>query len=426
LKEILIFIRTGLSTVRLIFGSSNKYKFLILAQPIFGLRLKYIIFKPLKRLILRITKKDEKMAEVKLFVLYPYTTERINLNGALLMKPIKVMAELLFDVCETGKGWEVSRQYCRAGVALSIPDYHMKRVPSFLIATIALLIACWLPALVTPSFAQHSSPPAFWPEVSPDGSKVLFLSPSRSGPIYVMNADGSESHRVAEGTRPSWFPDGRRIVAVIRSKAVEQLVEMNIDGTDPDTLPTAYPHYIWRPRVSPDGRTIVVGNYWPTDDPNVFHIVRIDGTPVRAIHPSAPGELVEATWSHDGRLAFVAFLHDTASDWPVSTKLYVINGDGSGQRAIAMLPDAAQWISWSPDDREIAMQDEGKNGDGNILIVDVTTGVVRRITHHDHPFLDETPSWSPDGWIYFQSNRIGGYAIYRMHTDGSDQERLTR
>ena len=48
-----------------------------------------------------------------------------------------------------------------------------------------------------------------------------------------------------------------------------------------------------------------------------------------------------------------------------------------------------------------------------------------QITHHDHPYLDETPSWSPDGWIYFQSNRSGDYAIYRMHTDGTDQQRLT-
>jgi len=49
-----------------------------------------------------------------------------------------------------------------------------------------------------------------------------------------------------------------------------------------------------------------------------------------------------------------------------------------------------------------------------------------KFTHHDHPYLDETPSWSTDGWIYFQSNRTGDYAIYRMHADGSHQERLTQ
>jgi len=294
------------------------------------------------------------------------------------------------------------------------------------IAAVAALITCCLPAFAAPLSGQDASPPAFWPEVSPDGSQVLFLSPSRSGPIYVMNADGSEAHELAEGTRPSWFPDGGRIVAVARSDSVERLVVMNADGSDPDTLPTAYPRYVWRPRVSPDGETIVVGNYWPTDAPNVFHIVGIDGTPVRDIHPGAPGELVEATWSHDGRLAFVAFSPDTTSEWPASTTLYVMNGDGSGERSVAMLPDAAQWISWSSDDREIALQDDEKDGDGNILVVDIATGTVRRITHHDHPYLDETPSWSPDGRIYFQSNRTGEYAIYRMHADGSHQEQVTR
>lgn len=274
-------------------------------------------------------------------------------------------------------------------------------------------------------FKQHSSPQAFWPEVSPDGRRVLFLSPSRGGPIYLMNADGSDSHQIAEGTRPSWFPDGKRIVAVARSETVEHLVVMKADGSEPDTLPTAYPRYVWRPRVSPDGKTIIVGDYWPTNAPNIFHLVKTDGTPLQDIHPNVPGELVEATWSHDGRLAFVAFSRDTVKGWPVSTKLYVMDGDGSNERAVVTLSNAAQWISWSPDDREVALQDEGKEGDGNILIVDITTGVVHRITHHDHPYLDETPSWSSDGWIYFQSNRTGRYTIYRMHADGSDQEQLT-
>lgn len=278
----------------------------------------------------------------------------------------------------------------------------MKRSKS-LSTCATVLIACWFSASVTPALAQGGSTPAYWPEVSPDGSRVLFLSPSRRGPIYVMDADGSNPQRIGEGTGPSWFPDGRRIVALEVSKTTEHIVVMNADGTDPVTLPTAYPQYLWRPRVSPDGETIVVGNYWPTKTPNVFHIVRIDGTPVRDIHPSAPGKLVEATWSHDGRLAFVAFSRESKDGWPVSTKLYVMNGDGSGERAVATFPDAAQWASWSPDDRNIALQDEAKDGDGNILIVDVTTGAVRQITHHDHPYLDETPSWSPDGWIYFRA-----------------------
>lgn len=292
--------------------------------------------------------------------------------------------------------------------------------------TVLIACVCFFTVLSSPAFPQHDSTQAFWPEVSPDGSQVLFLSPTRKGPICLMNADGSRIHRLAEGTFPSWFPDGRRIVAVARSEKAEKLVVMNTDGSNPDTLPTAFQPYIWRPRVSPNGERIVVGNYWPTDDPNVFHIVKIDGTPVRDIHPSASGELVEATWSHDGRLGFIAFSHDTSSDWPMSTKLFVMNGDGTDEREVARLPKAAQWISWSPDDQKIALQDDGPDGDGNILIVDVATGSVNCITHHDHKYLDETPSWSTDGWIYFQSNRTDGYAVYRMHADGSNQERLTR
>ena len=296
------------------------------------------------------------------------------------------------------------------------------------VAFTLLLTVAWqlCPAEV---FAQEGPSQAFWPEVSPDGREVLFLSPGRAGPIHVMNADGSDPHRIAAGTRPMWFPDAKRIVAVARSRVAERIVVMNADGSDPDTLPMMYRRYVWRPKVSPDGKSIVIGNYAPDGEERgfhaVFHVVGLDGSPIRDIHPSAAGEAVEATWSHDGRLAFVSFSRD-AAEVLTSTTLYVMNGDGTGEHAVATLAGAAQWISWSPDDRHVAMQqDDLERKNGNIVVVDVVMGTVHTITHHARHYFDETPSWSPDGHIYFQSNRDGAYAIYRMNADGSHQERLS-
>jgi TolB protein len=48
-----------------------------------------------------------------------------------------------------------------------------------------------------------------WPTYSPDGTKIAFF-PNRDGTdgIWVMNADGSDPRRIAEGGEPNWSPQG--------------------------------------------------------------------------------------------------------------------------------------------------------------------------------------------------------------------------
>ncbi len=280
------------------------------------------------------------------------------------------------------------------------------------------------PAAAAPGRPSRLAPQrgVFWPEVSPDGRHILYESPTRGGPIHIAEADGAHARVLAPGTRVAWFPDGQRILAVVKRGSKDGLVVLGPEGGASDTLAYTHASPLWRPRISPDGTRIVLGENGPGPHPNVFHVLRRDGTEVRDLHPSARGEVIEPTWSHDGRLAFVAVRRDSASD-SSSTDLYTMNGDGTGERKIATMPGGAQWITWSPDDRRIALQDDrGQHGD--IVVVDVATGDMRRIAPHTRPYLDETPSWSSDGHIYFQSDRTGTYAIYRMNPDGSGQRCL--
>jgi Tol biopolymer transport system component len=82
--------------------------------------------------------------------------------------------------------------------------------------------------------------------------------------------------------------------------------------------------------------------------------------------------------------------------------------------------------SWSPDRRSIAYQTyTGSKGEADVVVLDIATGVFRRVSHRDGVYLDETPSWTPDGRLLFQSTRSGRFEVYAMDADGSNVQLLT-
>lgn len=73
------------------------------------------------------------------------------------------------------------------------------------------------------------------PTWSPDGSQVAFVSERGGGAqIYVMNADGSNPHRVtfsgSQNTSPAWSPKGDKIAFVGRDGGFD-VFTVNTDGT---------------------------------------------------------------------------------------------------------------------------------------------------------------------------------------------------
>jgi hypothetical protein len=81
------------------------------------------------------------------------------------------------------------------------------------------------------------------------------------------------------------------------------------------------------------------------------------------------------------------------------------------------------WHGWSPDGKTLAYcaQRDGKFG---IFIIPAEGGAETRLT--TAASLDDGPEYSADGThIYFNSDRTGRMQIWRMRTDGSDQEQVT-
>lgn len=77
----------------------------------------------------------------------------------------------------------------------------------------------------------------------------------------------------------------------------------------------------------------------------------------------------------------------------------------------------------SPDGSRVAFSST-VNGNTDIYVLEIASGVIRRIT--DAPEKDSAPSWSPNGQqLAFESFRDGNLEIYIVNADGSAPTRLT-
>ena len=124
-----------------------------------------------------------------------------------------------------------------------------------------------------------------------------------------------------------------------------------------------------------------------------------------------------------GKIVFVTNRDD-------NQEIYVMDANGNHLRNLTRRPARDFGPDWSPDGSQIAfISNRSKNeeiliGDDDIYVIDASGDNVRNLTNH--PALDSSPDWSPDGrQILFLSNRDGGINTYVMDADGQNVRQLT-
>ena len=321
------------------------------------------------------------------------------------------------------------------------------RLRSLFLAT-CVVVCSTLPALGQAPNRQPPPPNGAFPRVSPDGKHVLFGRATGGQPTsYLMDSDGSNARPLpaSNAVGGSWLPDGKRILTMQRQSRTDpgRLIVMSTESGETREIPRGDldPAYA---EVLADGKTVIIAHAARDSSGRMrsltWHTMDIDGSHVRPLRmPEITGRWLGLRPSRDGKQ--IAFVVADTSDPTTpfrSTTLYVMNLDGSGQKAVATVPDGMEQLSWSYDGKKIALQHDDRTPrvraqlppdyvpTANIVVIDVKTGAVQQIAHPDRRYLDETPDWSPDGHIYIQSDRDGRMEIYRMNADGSDQRRITK
>lgn len=216
--------------------------------------------------------------------------------------------------------------------------------------------------------------PEFYPRLSPDGTKLLFIVFDRNksdweGFSIVMIRKDESGRVLAAGpyaVEPAWFPDSETFVYRDRSSGKSVLVKKSSRGTGKTFFnPQPYGDDDSEPHVSPDGRKMA----FSTQMGGIYYVCSVDAT--------------------GGN--------------------FTIHTDGSGPK-------------WNPDGTKLSFHRKVGN-EWQCFIIDLKNGQVTQLTTMKNNLL---PVWSPDGnWIAFISDRDGKPHLYIMRSDGSDVTQLT-
>jgi len=282
------------------------------------------------------------------------------------------------------------------------------------------------------------------------GGTIVFQS-SSGGPIYVMNADGTNLRHLTTGMDPAISPDGRWVAFTRwdgkQNGVTGSLWVISINGSGERQVlgnlkqPKA-------PSWSPDGTQVVL-NYQDggTVDPTQLCFTR-GGRTSCFIEPADPHWGLRVVNMANGSFQDVNHdFHSFGPTWDPANPWRVVSQGAKGLVAVDLTKNTIWNITTDPADRAPVFSPDGskiaesfwQTGNWEVHVLNADgTGAVRLTQTSDmvlvqqllqgqtpHSWNNAAPTWSPDGSrIAFLTDRNGPWEIWIMNADGSNQHPL--
>lgn len=261
---------------------------------------------------------------------------------------------------------------------------------------------------------------------SPDGSRLLFTRTAGEPAIgtYQANANGSGVRALpAVGFGYVWSPEGERIASLIPGDhepygpPPTQVVRISDSAGSKLTDHPDVGAYYFRPSWSPDGSRLVYHRDIPFDGEHAdLFVAEVDGSEITNVSQT-PGYEGEVAWSPDGSvIAFTAVRGDTSG-------VFSMRPDGSGVQPL-YTGAVIVHVRWAPDGSALLFLTPGATEPEYRLMVLESDGSSRVIA--TGVIEGHSPSWAPDGsWITYARYVAGEYDIHIVRPDGSDDRAVT-
>jgi Tol biopolymer transport system component len=275
------------------------------------------------------------------------------------------------------------------------------------------------------------------PRISPDGTKIAFLSerkttsyeienyivssksyyaniPHQSNQFYIdLNMVDTNSHKIRGlitdfGYNPVYWRNDDEISYIGQ---YETICIFNINNSD-FALQKKGLNHIGEFNWSPDGSRTAFGcnnvYIWHSE---IDDIQKLTNFPYCAICNGC--QVYNYQWSPSGNKIVFQSIKDSNSE------IYVVDADGTNMKRLTINAVADTDPTWSPDGNKIAFC-----SNGDIHFIDINILQDTQLTKS--PAYESEPAWSPDSSkIVFTSESHNSKEIYMMAADGSNRIQLT-
>lgn len=250
---------------------------------------------------------------------------------------------------------------------------------------------------------------------NPTGDHEIFAAPP-VGDLIQLTDNTSPDYS------PSWSANGSRIVFMSRRDGNAEIYKMDADG-DNEVRLTNSPADDGAPVFSPDGRKIAFHGKLSGGNDDLFVMSSGGNKLVRITRNTADDTF--PSWSPSGsRIAFQSSRGASGRD-----NIYVMKPapEGKKNRPKNLSRNSTaddETPDWSPNGKRIAFS--GERGPGGFEIYTMRADGTDQTPVTDSAAFSGSPAWSPDGnLIVFQRETSGNGDIWTVGSDGSSPFNLT-